>query len=456
MLTTASSLNSMWLRDQSAQRLSRDRKDRSLAERQRGVTTMRAHRRDEGERDLEDRLSRGDGTPEEALDWFQRHEFPERSTPPTWDGERWLFTDGTDDDFDDFDDVAPAPGRGSLADPGTGNAPGTSSLPYDGPWSSRRVIPPALWSTDIRPTPAPRPLPPVGPVDPSRLPKPRPLDKFRPQPEVVPGLIGPSLDVVEQRRRAALESLELQTQSALASAFVAISTLRGERSPERLLAVAQAGHLLGEFASVIAGVAPHAVRVRNPAVDSVRDRKAPQVQKPIRTAQSVVQAKVDEFVKDFHREPARIADHVSEKEVHAVAAAVEQFHAGTMPRGSCAPRSAGRSARHWRRGPSSGASGRACSRRSARRATAPVGSRPRPTCGSRQASSRATRSRSRRSGRGWRTPSGTGASTATCTTSATKSRTRAFSSACSAADKALLEAQRWKRLPLPFRSGVHA
>jgi hypothetical protein len=333
MLTTSSSLNSMWLRDQSAQRLSRDRKDRSLAERQRGVTTMRAHRRDEGERDLEDRLSRGDGTPEEALDWFQRHEFPERSTPPTWDGERWLFTDGTDDDFDDFDDVAPAPGRGSLADPGTGNAPGTSSLPYDGPWSSRRVIPPALWSTDIRPTPAPRPLPPVGPVDPSRLPKPRPLDKFRPPPEVVPGLIGPSLEVVEQRTRAALESLELQTQSALASAFVAISTLRGERSPERLLAVAQAGHLLGEFASVIAGVAPHAVRVRNPAVDSVRDRKAPQVQKPIRTAQSVVQAKVDEFVKDFHREPARIADHVSEKEVHAVAAAVEQFHAGTMTEG---------------------------------------------------------------------------------------------------------------------------
>jgi hypothetical protein len=150
--------------------------------------------------------------------------------------------------------------------------------------------------------------------------------------EIWGDLGGVPLEVIEARKAAALEAINLQTQSVLASLFVGIAIVGGDKDPEHLRDAALAGYVVGEFAGALAGT-PDAVRLRNPRADSAPTSKTPHEERPIRTAQSVVQEKVDEFVKDFHRDPAKIADYLSPHEVAAVADAVHQYRAQEIKEG---------------------------------------------------------------------------------------------------------------------------
>lgn len=55
------------------------------------VTFKAGRARTDAERVLEDRLGRGEGTPEEALHWFQTHGMAGLTGLPSWNGVIWLF-----------------------------------------------------------------------------------------------------------------------------------------------------------------------------------------------------------------------------------------------------------------------------------------------------------------------------------------------------------------------------
>jgi hypothetical protein len=139
-------------------------------------------------------------------------------------------------------------------------------------------------------------------------------------------LDGLTLDQKQARNQAFLDTLDLEAQSPLASLFVMARMAMGERDPAQLRDSAAAG-------AAVAGVWMSMAAVQPVRLSDSSSSAAPQHEEPIRTAQSVVQAKVDEYVKDFHRSPERIADYLSPNQIDQLATAVEAFNASNLSEG---------------------------------------------------------------------------------------------------------------------------
>lgn len=109
---------------------------------------------DAAERQLEARLAEGNGTPEEALDYFQRHGFPQLCTLPTWNPttRQWLFPQPAIDGYSDAGEPgggyatfattgAPASNSGgSRADHGSAPGGGDASVNPHGSWGANAGI----------------------------------------------------------------------------------------------------------------------------------------------------------------------------------------------------------------------------------------------------------------------------------------------------------------------------
>ncbi|WP_331738379.1 hypothetical protein [Embleya sp. NBC_00896] len=135
----------------------------------------------------------------------------------------------------------------------------------------------------------------------------------------------------QARNQIILETLSITTSSVLGSIFSTMARANGEIDPERIHAWATAGQLVGEFASVIARGGE--VRKNNESAGRLLERKNMYAERPLRTAQTVVQEKVDAVVKDFRSDPQRIADHISPGAINRLGEAAYRFRSGSINQG---------------------------------------------------------------------------------------------------------------------------
>jgi hypothetical protein len=164
--------------------------------------------------------------------------------------------------------------------------------------------------------------------EPECLPIPGPKDQ-KPR-EFIPGHPGTPLTDIEARTRAALEALNIQSESVLGSILAGVAALAGIRDPERLRDIAMAGYALEQFAGGVA--AAMTARQQNQTIKPAHPPKDAQHEQPLRTAQTVVQEKVTAVVNEFHRDPTKLGKPglLSERELDSLVRAVHEYRQGAI------------------------------------------------------------------------------------------------------------------------------
>ncbi|WP_158710161.1 hypothetical protein [Streptomyces katrae] len=107
-----------------------------------------------------------------------------------------------------------------------------------------------------------------------------------------------------------------------------MARLNGEKDPERVHAWAVAGQLVGEFARAVAqdGTA----RKYNETVGQPPAQKDRYTERPLRTAQTVVQEKVDAIVNNFRNDPQKLEEHLSPGAINRLGEAAYRFTVGAI------------------------------------------------------------------------------------------------------------------------------